>query len=255
MARAIGVNALLNRKFKKLPFEGEWHRCMGHPQTNFKALIAGDSATGKTTFTTLFCKMLAQLRAGKIAYNSIEEGESSSMQDSWRDCNMQEVAGLINLIDREPIPEFIARLKKQKAIKFAVIDSIQMSRITPDQYDELKKVAGKRIALIFISHVEGKLPKGAVAKDIRYDADIKIYVEGFVAMIKSRYGHKGGYVIWQQGAEDYWGASLPYIVSGKGIAQAKKMADKDAAMAAMAANTPKKETRKRKPKIKTKDDE
>lgn len=215
MARAIGVHQLLSKKFKLLPFEGDWARCIGQPGNNFKCFVMGDSGNGKTTFVTMFCKMLASLDMGKVCYNSIEEGESASLQDSWKQMNMSEVAGNIILIDKEPIKEFINRLKKSRAIKFAVIDSVQMSRMTAEQYDALKRAAGKRIALIFISHVEGKTPIGSVARDIRYDSDIKIFIEGFVAQITSRFGCKGGFVIWQQGAEDYWGGSLQLIISGK----------------------------------------
>jgi len=220
MARAIGVHQLINKKFKTLPFTGDWYRCIGEPGANFRCFVMGDSANGKTTFITLMCKMLANLDMGKVAYNSIEEGESSSIKQSWIDMNMAEVAGKIVLIDKEPMKEFIDRLKKTRAIKFAVIDSIQMSRMNAAQYDELKKAAGKRIALIFISHSDGRLPVGALAKEIRYDADIKIYVEGFVAMVKSRFGKKGGFVIWKEGSEDYWGGSLQYLIGGKSIREA-----------------------------------
>ncbi len=195
---------------------------MGNAAVNFKAVLVGDSGNGKTTYTTMFCKMLASLNMGKVLYNSIEEGDSSSMQDSWRQMNMEEVAGNIVLVDKEPVKDLIHRIKKSRAIKFVVLDSIQMSRMTAEQYDELKRAAGKRVALIFISHAEGKLPKGALAKEIRYDADIKIYIEGFVAMITSRYGKKGGFVIWQEGAEDYWGASLNLLIHGKHARQANK---------------------------------
>jgi uridine kinase len=249
-ARAIGVAAFMKKQYKSLPFEGEWARCMGQPCMGFKVLIAGDSSNGKTTFTSQFCKMLAGLGRGKVAYNSIEEGDSSSMQQSWKEAGMADVVGNIQLIDREPIDAFIHRLNVRKTIRFAVIDSVQMSRMSADQYDLLKKVAGKRVALIFISHVEGKLPKGAVAKDIRYDADIKIFVEGFVAQITSRYGSKGGYIIWRKEAENYWGAMLPYIEAGKSVMQARKLAASSAPKEL--GNEPTK-TRAKKPAKKRKD--
>lgn len=228
MARAIGVTELLAKKYKTLPFVGDWKRCMGLPAVNFKMIAVGDSGNGKTSFITMFCKMLAGLDQGKVLYNSIEEGDSASIQDSWRSMGMADVAGNILLLDKEPVPSLINRIKKSRSIKFVVLDSIQMARMNEEQYDQLKKAAGKRVALIFISHAEGKLPKGSLAKDIRYDADIKVYIEGFVAQITSRYGTKGGLVIWKQGAEDYWGATLSHIVSGLSLRQAAQAKKKQA---------------------------
>ena len=38
-----------------------------------------------------------------------------------------------------------------------------------------------------------------------YDADLKIWVEGYVAFSKGRYqGATGEYTIWEKGAYDYW---------------------------------------------------
>lgn len=44
-----------------------------------------------------------------------------------------------------------------------------------------------RKLFIFISHADGKNPKGGVADSIRYDCSCKIYVEGFRAVAASRY--------------------------------------------------------------------
>ena len=49
-----------------------------------------------------------------------------------------------------------------------------------------------------------------MAKNIRYDADIKIRVEGYKAFATTRYEDsdkgEGGqdYTIWEQGAREYW---------------------------------------------------
>ena len=58
---------------------------------------------------------------------------------------------------------------------------------------------------IFISHGEGREPKGNVAKSVKYDAFVKIYVEGFKAFSQSRFGGGAEYVIWDSGARTYWG--------------------------------------------------
>ena len=62
-----------------------------------------------------------------------------------------------------------------------------------------------------VSHAEGKQPKGRFADFVRYDCDIKIFVEGYKAECMSRLASAGNtseYIIWQKGADDYWGTNL-----------------------------------------------
>ena len=57
---------------------------------------------------------------------------------------------------------------------------------------------------IFISHADGKNPEGSLAKFVKYDADVKIRVEGYRAMCLSRLGgDKEPYTIWEQGAAQF----------------------------------------------------
>lgn len=66
----------------------------------------------------------------------------------------------------------------------------------------------KQIGKLFIviSQAEGRSPKGRMAKDVMYDADLKIWVEGHRAISKGRYiGTKGYYTNWIEGAAKYWG--------------------------------------------------
>lgn len=222
MARAAGVKELLAKKFKSIDFTDEWLASFGEPAHNFKCIIWGNSGNGKTNLTIKMAKYLTQF--GKVAYNSIEEGHSKTMQIAWQRHAMEDVTGKIVLLDREPIPELISRLKKSRAIKFVIIDSVQMAQMTRELYLELVKVARKRVGLIFISHATGKEPTGSVARDIRYDADIKVFVEGFKADVASRYGGNEPFIIWQQGAEEYWGASL-YVKRSKRTAKQLKIQD------------------------------
>lgn len=219
MARAAGVKELLQKKFRSLPFDSQWAASFGEPAHNFKCLIWGDSGNGKSNLAIELCKYLCQF--GKVAYNSIEEGHSKTMQIAWQRHDLEAIHGKLVLLDRESIPELITRLRRSRAIKFVVIDSVQMAQMTREMYLELVKVARKRVGLIFISHASGKEPKGAVAQDIRYDADIKVYVEGFKADVASRYGGNEPFIIWKEGAEGYWGASL-YLKRSKRAAKLSK---------------------------------
>ena len=93
------------------------------------------------------------------------------------------------------------KLKKSPDIIF--IDSLQYTGMTKISYKALKTTFPNKL-FIFNSHAEGKYPYGTLGNFVRYDADIKIRVEGYKAMCLSRLGgDKEPYTIWQQGAADY----------------------------------------------------
>lgn len=57
----------------------------------------------------------------------------------------------------------------------------------------------------WISHAKGLMPKGVLAEDIYYDANVCIMVKGFKAMVvKSRYGGNGEIVVSEQKMREYW---------------------------------------------------
>ena len=124
----------------------------------------------------------------------------------------------LQFLDHATFEELCIRLNKKQSPKIIIVDSLQYARFTYEQYKELKrqfvfgKVAKRRKIFIFISHANGKHPKGSAAVDIRYDANIKIWVEGFLADIESRYGSKKNYVIWEQRAKLYWGKKFNKMV-------------------------------------------
>ena len=72
------------------------------------------------------------------------------------------------------------------------------------------------VLFIFIAHEDKGQPKGNMAKNIRYDADIKIRVEGYKAFATTRYedsekGEGGAdFIIWEQGAREYWADVLKH---------------------------------------------
>ena len=75
--------------------------------------------------------------------------------------------------------------------------------MTKKEYQSLKEEFPNKL-FIFISHADGKNPKGALANFVKYDADLKIRVEGYKAMCLSRLGgDKEPYIIWAEGAAQY----------------------------------------------------
>ena len=93
-----------------------------------------------------------------------------------------------------------------------MIDSFQYAQLSYRQYIQLKETNRKKL-LIFVSHAEGKQPAGRAARSVMYDADLKIYVEGYRAMSKGRYiGEKGYIDVWKEKALEYWGEKTDFAL-------------------------------------------
>jgi len=107
------------------------------------------------------------------------------------------------LLDKEPINELKIRLRKPKSPQFVIIDSLQYSGLNAMQYKLLQSQFSNKLFII-VSHAEGKQPAGRSARTIHYDANVKIWIEGFKAFPKSRYGGGSEFVIWNEKAEQIW---------------------------------------------------
>jgi len=66
---------------------------------------------------------------------------------------------------------------------------------------------------IYISHIEGRVPEGRVARRIWRDANIAIRVEGFCVFPIGRFGGGKPIVISKEKASEYWGAEFNDIIN------------------------------------------
>lgn len=214
MGRAISNKNVLAAQFETADFDGPFLASFGRPELRGVWLIWGDSGSGKTTFTLQLCKYLAGFR--RVAYDSLEQGLSLSLQKAWERVGMAEAGSNIILLNKEDLPELRARLRKRKSPEIIVIDSLQyLDKFYMKQFKDLKAEFPDKL-FVFISQADkaGKDPDGYIAKKIRYDADIKIKVEGFKAFVTTRYEDRdkgeGGedFIIWEQGANDYWAEQI-----------------------------------------------
>lgn len=201
--RAVSVDEILKKKFIEIPFEGDWLKSLGLPESNGVWIIWGNSGNGKSRF----CMMLARelTKYGKVAYNALEEGARKSMQINVRECKMDaaDVKRNFTIWNRESIDNVRARLQRKKHPRFVFIDSFQYTHLTYRQYIALKEEFPD-VLFIMVSHAEGREPEGKTAKRVKYDADIKIRVEGYKAFPTSRLGGGEPYVIWPEAAAKYW---------------------------------------------------
>lgn len=203
--RAISVSQLEAMEFNELPFEGDWLALIGKPVLSGSWLVWGDSGNGKTRFAVQLCRYLAQFC--RVAYNSMEEGPSKSMKKAFSEVGMDEVKGAVILLDNEPVDELKERLRKRRAPDVIVIDSIQYSGLNYRDYVALRAEFRNKL-FILISHADGKNPAGRTSKSIRYDAFVKIRIEGYRAFALSRYGGGKPFTIWKEGAEAYYNEDL-----------------------------------------------
>ncbi len=208
MARSLSNRDVLAAKFETAEFEGQWLRSFGRPELRGSWIIWGGSGSGKTTFTLMLCKYLSQF--ARVAYNSLEQGLSLSLQMAWRRVGMEEAGNRVILLSKEPLPDLRKRLKKPKSPRVVVIDSVQyLVGFRLAEYVQLMRDFPHKL-FIWIAHEDSGQPDGKLAKQIRYDADIKIHTQGFKAQIVTRYENaeynEGGedLTIWEEGAKAYW---------------------------------------------------
>ena len=195
------MHQLFATDIRSLDFQGEWLQAIGKPEVTGTWIVWGHSGNGKTRFALQLAKYLTTF-GKKVAYDSLEEGVSLSMRTAIADCNMQEVARRFVLLDKEPVSELIQRLKCKKSPDVVIIDSLQYSGMNYAEYRSLRDKFRSKL-FILVSHAEGSKPQGRVACSIRFDAFVKIWVEGYKAYPMSRYGGGEPYTIWEEGALNY----------------------------------------------------
>lgn len=206
MGRAKSVTEILATKMESFPFTGEWHDAFGCPDRRGVWIVWGNSGSGKSTFVMQLCKYLCQF--GRVAYDSLEEGVCLTMRNTLVKCGMMEVNRRFLLLDNEPMDKLSIRLKKQKSPDIVVIDSFQYTQMNYKQYIAFKEQHRDKL-LIFISHADGKQPRGSSANSVMYDASLKIHVDNFRAFSRGRTrGATEKYDIWPEKARILWGEAF-----------------------------------------------
>jgi len=214
MAKVLGLKQLLQKKYKFLEDLPEAiTRSFGALVDNFIMIVWGPSGNGKSNFLMQLLKVLCAY--GRVLYVGLEEGFEATMQKNvLRHLSETEHTGKIVFANHEMNYEMLIKvLSRPKSPRFVVIDSLQYWGIDYNKYKALKEQFHKK-TFIFISHSKGKMPDGKTADKIKYDAGIKVRVEGYVAFVVSRYGGNTPYVIWEEGARKYWGKKYRSVIKG-----------------------------------------
>ena len=201
MKKALSMVDLMRKNREVYAFEDALQEAFGQPEQNGVWFIWGRSGNGKTSFVLQLCKELT--RYGKVAYDSLEEGDSLTMQNALMRVGMGDVGRRFILLN-ESLKELDTRLKRRRSPDIVVVDSFQYAHIDLKQYEEFIDQHKNKL-IIFVSQADGLKPWGRTAQSAMYSASLKIWVEGYRAISKGRYrGNLGYYTIWAEKAEEYW---------------------------------------------------
>lgn len=199
------------KKNRTIPLSKPWADAFGAPGWTGVWFVWGRSGSGKTSFMLQLCKELC--RHFKGAYNSLEEGTSVTIQNAILQHNMTSVNSRLSLLDAEPMDELGARMDKRMSPHFYVIDSIQYTGFDINSFHDFVN-AHKNKLIIFVSQAKGNMPMGRTAESAKYDASLKIWVEGFRAKSHGRtHGPTGYYDVWPERAREYWGDNNSNIIT------------------------------------------
>lgn len=202
MAKSLSAQLVLTIQRRTIQLDGAWGDCLGEIDRTGVVLVWGQSGNGKSSAVMSLAKELT--KHGKVLYVSLEEGFALSFQNTLRRYHMQECGTRFQVVTGEDMEQLSQRLAKRRSADFVVIDSFQYSQLNYKRYLEFKKKHSNKL-IIFVSHADGRKPAGRAAEWVKYDADQKIWVEGYKAISNGRYiGNTGEYIIWEKGAREYW---------------------------------------------------
>lgn len=197
--RAYSYEDIERIKFKEIQLNDEWKNHLGEPQLgNSHWLVYGGSGHGKTSYVMQIVKQICML-GQKVHYNTCEEGLKKGFKMALKRNNMKGVSGFN--YHKETFEELSARLSRKRQAKIVVIDSVQyfFRKMRSEHYFKFINQF-EDTTFIWISGADGKKPKGKIADDIYYDADIVVHVEDFMAkIVKNRFEAYEPHIIYQQG--------------------------------------------------------
>lgn len=202
MKRAYSVKNVMAASFRTVGTEGRWRECIGDPELGGSWLVYGPPKNGKTSFAMMLARYLAG--SYRVAYDSIEEGLSLSIKAALDRAGMGEVGRRFVVLDKEGAEELAERLSRRCSPDVVIIDSVQFLGLRWSEYKMLKERFPHKL-FVYVSHIEGTVPEGSVARRIWRDSNIYFRVEGFRAFPTGRYGGGATIDVWREGAARYWG--------------------------------------------------
>lgn len=203
MARAKSPTEIVATNYDLIVWGEAWQRAFSRPESVGVWCIWGDSGNGKTSFSMQLAKELA--RTYKVIYLSREEGARLTMKEHILRHGLLEVKRNFNIVS-ESTEKLSERLKGKRSPQVAIIDSVDACGINVKEYRRLCDAHPNKL-LIFVSRAEGNKLLTNAGKAAKFDADLKLFVQGFRAYSKGRFNEGNFFTIWDEKANEYWGIS------------------------------------------------
>lgn len=183
MKKALSYNEIKKQEFEIIPFTGDWQKLLGNPAYGGVWFIWADSGNGKSSFVMQLVKQFC-LFGKKVIYNALEEYQTKSFRDRLDMWNMGEVKSNWGVV-KEQIEAMEIRAAKKRSADIIVIDSIQYLRCRKERLLDFFEANNDK-TIIVVSQSTGGRERGKLAEDVNFDADIKVYVDKYVAYMKGR---------------------------------------------------------------------
>ena len=203
MTRTLTIGNAYQKKFRTIPFAGDWAEAFGEPEYNGLWIIWGAEKNGKTWFALKLAGYLSTFE--QVLYVSAEEGTGKAFVDTCRRAGLGAEHKRLHLMEYISIAELEEKIGKRKSARIIFIDNCTIYA------DELKKsellnFIGRNHdkLFVFVAHEERNEPYTALARLIRKLAKVIVKVEGLSCMVSGRC--PGGILtIDEQGSRLYWG--------------------------------------------------
>lgn len=209
LKKALTVANVSNQKIDLVDFEStapELYQAFGNPQNRGVWFIWGGSGSGKSSLTMDITKAFCySLRA---IHNELEEEvDDVDFINRIKLKQMQDVKDkyLVSAYNYTELNEYLDRRNSPDVV---IINSATYFFENQHQYFEFTRKYKRDKVIIITGMAQGKSPMSELEKKIMYDANKKIFCEGYLAACKGRtIGPNGGtYIIWKEGHEKLRGA-------------------------------------------------
>jgi len=207
--RLINLSTFKQVKYARATFDGEWRDLVGDPVLTGIWIIWGESSNGKTSAAIKMLRYLCKFK--KCIYWSKEEGMSDTLQTAMDRENWTEAEEKKIFIPQNDysLTDLVNVLRQPKSPDIIFMDSLQIfaKLYSPKFYYDLKEEFGDKKLFIFISQADGKEPKGTIGDDVKYDANVKMRVEGGKLTSRSRIKNSvhGSFIIINEALyNEYW---------------------------------------------------
>lgn len=207
LKKVLTVANIQNQSVTRLDWSGEFLNAFGRPQDRGLWFVWGDSGSGKSSFVMQLAKAMSCMFP--TLYNLLEEEpDDSDYIDRTKLFNMQDVKDNFHTANYTTLEELDAYCEKRNSKKVIIIDSIVYLTKDWEAWFAFKKKWEKKKILIVVGHAKGKNPKTEFEDKIMFDAKMKIFITGYLAICKGRtIGKNGGkYIVYQEGYEKLRGA-------------------------------------------------